>query len=126
MAFFNQLRDHVDHPADLLRGLRMCGRRLYVHGSHVFFAFFDIAGSNFLRRYALFLRRLYDLVIHIRKIGDIVHLESLVLQIAAERVKHDHRPGIADMDQVVHRRPAHVHTDFSGFDRTKFLLCHRQ
>ena len=47
-------------------------------------------------------------------------------QQAEQHIEDDHRPRIADVGEVVDRRPAHVHAHVAGIDRLKRLLAPRQ
>ena len=43
-----------------------------------------------------------------------------------QHVEHDHRPRIADMGEVVDRRPAHIHAHARGIERGEHPLLARQ
>lgn len=45
-----------------------------------------------------------------------------VAQQAVEHVENDHRPGVADMGEVVDRRPADIHPHMGRIDRHEVLL----
>jgi hypothetical protein len=54
-----------------------------------------------------------DLVVHV---GDVAHIGDVALAIdmaqqPVEHIKHDQRPGIADMGIVIDRRSADIHAD---------------
>ena len=83
-------------------GLKLAGNLL--HGGAVLLAFFD------------------QFIVNIGDIGDIQHLVAKVLQIAAQRVKHDHGARIADMDIVIHRRAADVNAINARLLRDKIFL----
>ena len=123
IAFFDQRFDHRDHPVDLLGCLRMRRRRLHVEGCHILFAFFDIALADLGCRKSLLVCLFDDLVIHVRKVGNVVDVVSLVLHVTPEGVKHDHRTRVADVDQIVDRRPADIHGQFLLPDRLKLFFC---
>ena len=91
----------------------MNGGRLNIHTRHVLFAFFNIALGNRIRIHAFLNRLLDDLVVHIRKVGDIAHIISLVLKVSAHCVKHDHGPCIPDMDQIIDSGAADIHLDLT-------------
>ena len=113
ISFFQKGAYHLEHPFDFLRRLRMDRRRFYIQGFHVFFALFDIALGDHGGLHAFLFCFFDDLIVHIRKIGNIIDLPALVLHISSDRIKYDHRPGIADMDQVIDRRSAHIHAHLS-------------
>ena len=64
--------------------------------------------GDLLHRGALLLAFFDELVINIGDVGDIVDLVAAVFQIAAQRIKDDHRARIADVDIVVNRRAADI------------------
>ena len=60
-----------------------------------------------------------DLVVDV---GDVAHVGDVLgavemAQQPEQHVEHDHRPRIADMGEVVDRRPAHIHAHARGIDR---------
>ena len=65
-------------------------------------------------------------IVNISDIGDIQHLVAKVLQIAAQRVKDDHRARIADVDIVVNRRAADIDAVLALLlgDKLLFLAGH--
>ncbi len=122
MILVDQRLDHLDHAPDLLRRLRMRGGRLHVQGLHVLSALLDIALGDHGRIHPFLIRLLDDLIIHIGKIGNIVDRISLMFHVTSGRVKNDHRPRIPDMNQVIHRRPAHIHADLPFHQGYEFLF----
>ena len=122
VALLNQGPDHVQHTADLLRGQGMDGGGLYIHGSHILLALLDIALGNGIRVHALLDGLLNDLVVHVREIGHVLNLVTLVLKIAAHGVKHDHGPGVSNVDEIVHRGSAHVHLHNPRSQRNKLFF----
>ena len=67
-----------------------------------------------------------DLVLDV---GDVPHIGDMRIELAQQprqHVEHHHGPRIADMHQVVDRRPAHVHPDVVGIERHEPLLPARQ
>ena len=69
-----------------------------------------------------------DLVVDV---GDVAHVSDVVgavevPQQAEQHVEHDDRPRIADMGEVVDRRPAHIHAHARGIDRGEHPLLARQ
>ena len=126
MAGLQKLPDHVQHARDLLRSLRMHRGRADVHARHVLFALFDVALGDLGGIHALLGRSLDDLVVHIREVRDEVHLVTLILKIAANRVEEDHGPRVSDMDEVVYGGSADIHSDLSRLDRDKLFLVSGQ
>ena len=100
----------------------MRGGRTNIHIRHILLAFRNIARGNLVRRNALLICLLYNFVIYIGKVGYIINLIALILQIAAAGIKHNHRPGVPDMDQIVNRRSADIHLHLSRINRNKFFL----
>ena len=86
----------------------MGGGRPHVHARHILLALCDITLGDHIRVHALLYGLLDDLIIHVRKIRDKVHFIAFILKIPPHRVKYDHGTGIPDMDQVIHRRAAHI------------------
>ena len=123
----DQLLDHLQHAGDLLGGKGMGRGGHDIHPLHVLLALLDIALGNDGRIHAFLDRCLDDLVIHIREIGDIIHIIALVKEIAPHCIKEDHGTRVPDMDEIVDGGPADVHPDFSGLQRHKIflVLCHR-
>jgi hypothetical protein len=69
-----------------------------------------------------------DLVVHV---GDVAHIGDVALAIdmaqqPVEHIKHDQRPGIADMGIVIDRRSADIHADILVIDRLELFLGPRQ
>ena len=89
----------------------------------VFEKFRLVSGRVFLARAAGLADALDDFVLHIRDVHHVGEDVTLEFQIAPDQVGEDERPEIADVREVVHRRPAAVHADlFAGrVERRKFL-----
>ena len=93
-----------------------------VHPLHVFFALLNVSFGNLISRNAFFIGFFDDLVIHVRKIRYKIHFISFMLQIAAHRVKYNHRTGIADVDEIIYGRTADVHADLPFLNGHKFFF----
>ena len=65
---------------------------------------------------ALFVGAADHLIVDIREILNVLDLVALVLQIAAQRVEHDERARIADVEIVVDRRAAAVNAHLARLD----------
>ena len=65
-----------------------------------------------------------DLVIDVRDVADIgdVILAVEMAQQPVEHIEDDERPRIADMGEVIDRRPADIHAHVGGIDRLEDLL----
>jgi len=85
----------------------------------------DLADRLVQRQVGVFLRRArVDLVVDI---GDVAHVGDVigaidVPQQAEQHVEHDRRPRIADMGEVVDRRPAHIHAHVRRIERREDAL----
>ena len=122
MALVDQGLDHLQHAADLLGRLGMGGGLLHVHGRHILPALRNVALGHCIRVHP-FLDGLFDdLVVHIGKVGDKIHLISLILKIPPHRVEHQHGAGVADVDVVVYGGAAYVHLHFPWGQGDKFFL----
>ncbi|CDD60500.1 putative uncharacterized protein [Eggerthella sp. CAG:298] len=113
MAFVDQALHELDHRIDLFSGLRANIRVLHAGCMHIgdegIGVFFSDLGSR-----SAFLECLVDdLVVHI---GHVLHegnFEPAPREVATNRIERDERARIADMDEVVHGRAAHVHAYFT-------------
>ena len=114
--------DQIDHALDLLGRLRVCARRLDVHRVHVLLDLGDVLLRDLAAAYALFDGLLDDLIVDIGIVRNRGYLIALILHIATEGIKHDHRTRVTDMDEVVDRRSTDVHTDLAFLDRLKLFL----
>ena len=59
-------------------------------------------------------------------VGEVLHeldLVALVLQVPAQRVKHDERARVADVEVIVDGRAAGVNANLALLDRDEFLLA---
>ena len=63
-----------------------------------------------------------DLVINIRKVHDMSHLESLVLQVSLEQIAPGKGTEVADMLVIVDSRTTRVDTSVPVLDRLEFFL----
>ena len=57
------------------------------------------------------------------KVGYKIHIVSFIFKISSDRIKHDHRSCISDMDEVVNSRSADIHLYFSFFQWNELFLC---
>ena len=122
MPLFNQCSDHIQHTADFFGCLGMGGGRLNIHRRHIFFALCNITFRNNRSIYPFLNSLLNNLVIHIRKVGHIIDLISLMLHIPPYCVKHNHRTCISDMNQIVNGRTAYIHLNLPLLKRNKFFF----
>ena len=95
------------------------------------FSVFSVTSADRLveRQVRIFLRRArVDLVVDV---GDVAHVGDVlgaveVPQQPEQHVEHDHRPRVADMREVVDRRPAHIHAHARGIERRERPLLARE
>ena len=122
VSLIDEHGDHFQHPADLLCCQRMGGGRQHIHIRHILLTFCNITFCHRIRFNALLNGFGNDLIIHICKIGNVIHFKALVFQIASDCIEHDHGAGVADVDKIIDRGAAHIHADLSGYQRYKFFL----
>ena len=69
-----------------------------------------------------------DLVVDVGDVADVGDVLGAVemAQQPEQHVEHDHRPRVADMGEVVDRRPAHIHAHARRIDRREHPLLARQ
>ncbi len=134
-AFHERLdqRDHVLAPvvaADVFRGARLERRRQNAKRCNVVVELLlgrrrDLADRLVQRQVGIVPRRpRVDLVVDVR---DVAHVRDVlrpvdVPQQPEQHVEHDDGARIADVGEVVDRRPAHVHADVVRIDRREFGL----
>ena len=75
--------------------------------------------GKFLYSNAFFIGSSDHFVIDICEILDKSNLITFPLQLPSQHVKRDERPGIADMEIIIHSRAARIDTHFSIMDRLK-------
>ena len=122
MAGIHQVLDDLDDLPDVLGGPGTHGGFLHVEALGILDVFgLELAG-HLLHGDALLLAFLDQLVVNIGDVGNVVDLVAAVFQVAAQRVKHDHRPGIADVDVVVDRGAADIDAVLARLLRDEFLL----
>ena len=126
VAVRDQLFDHLDHLLDMPGRARLDIGRERAERRHV-----GVEGLGRPRRDALDgLARLLCagvyLVVHIRDVAHIGHARIEPLQQPVEHVEHDHGARIADMREVVDRRPAHIEAHMLRVERLERLLGARQ
>ena len=122
IALVDQSLYHLHHAADLLGGQGMGGGRLYIHALHILLALPDVPLGDLLGGYSFLNGFVDDLVVHVSKVGHVVHIVSLVLKIPAHRIKHDHRPCVPDMDEIIDRGPADIHFHLPRLQGDEFLF----
>ncbi len=107
----HQPADHVDDRVHRLRGARLEGRRQRAQARHVGVVGVEVARRDHLDRHALVGGLLVDVVLAIQP-----------AQQAEQHVERHHRPGVADVREVVDRRPADIHRHSVWVDRNEVPL----
>ena len=128
VAAFHQPLDQHLHRLDMLGRARLDRRRQAAERVHVGFEilvglFRQLADGN-----AALGRARIDLVVHV---GDVAHVSDVLRPVempqqAEQHVEHDDRARIADMGEVVDRRPAHIHAHARRIERGELPLLARQ
>jgi hypothetical protein len=118
-------RDHLRH---ILGRARFGGGPHRVQGAHVIVIELGGARCQVGDALAVRLRRVHDLVFDV---GDVAHIGDVrraisMAQQPEQRVKHHHRPRVADMRIVVDGRAADIHAHVLGIDRRERLLLARK
>jgi hypothetical protein len=66
---------------------------------------------------ARLLRALNDLVVDVRDVADVGHLQPARAQVTLHQIEHGEHARVADMNVVVNCDPADVHPHFTGIQR---------
>ena len=122
IALVHQLLYHRDDLRDCLADPRVHIGALHIQFIHGFEISLDIAPGNITPGNTLFISRIDDLIINIRKILDVVNLIALLRKITADDIPGHERTGIADMRMVVWRNSAAIDADLALFKRLERLL----
>ena len=113
----NQLLAQRDHLRDVVGGARFDIRRQVVQRGHVGVEIGCRAGGDFGDALAALTRPGVDLVIHVGDVPRVGDLRKHPPQQPREDVEHHHRPGVAQMRQIIDRGAADIHPDVIGIDR---------
>jgi len=130
MTVADQLADDFDHLGDTVGGARLNGRLKAAEFGDVFvelrLGLFGNGADRLVERQAGMVpqRPRVDLVVDV---GDVAGIGDMGLAIdmpeqPVEHVEDDHRPGIADMREVVDRRAADIHAHILRVDRCELRL----
>ena len=125
MTTFDQLFGDVDNFVDMVGGTRLAVRTLNIQGVEIFVHFRDHTIHQRNKAFAIFVRTLDDFVVDV---GDVTHVFQVVAQktqVARDNVESNKGTAMADMTEIVNRNTTHVHADFPGMDRFKFLFLAR-
>src|SRR5699024_9295230 len=115
MAGGNEILDNLDDLANMLGGTGADSRRLDVESVGILDVFSLKPAGHRIHRDAFGLAFGDELVVNVGDVRDIDHLVAAVFEVAAQRIKDDHRPGIADVDVVIDGRPADIDAVNAGF-----------
>ena len=126
VAVRDQLFDHLDHFADMPGGARLDIGRQRAERGHVGVERLGRPRRDALDRLARLGRPRIYLVVHVRDVAHIGHARIEPLQQPVEHVEHDDGARIADMREVVNRRPAHIEAHMLRVERLERLLGARQ
>ena len=126
MAFGDQLLGDLNDLRNMVRCARLAVGTQNIQRVKIFVHFGNHAIDQRDKAFAVFISALNDFVVDI---GDIAHVLQLIAektQIARHDVKGDEGTSMADMTEIVNGNTTHVHADFPGMDRFKFLFLARQ
>jgi hypothetical protein len=79
-----------------------------------------------VQRHALAQRAADRLVVHVGEVHHELHLVAAELQVAAQEVREEERPHVADVRRGVHRGAAGVHPDLAGLQGDELFFAARQ
>ena len=125
MALLDEALNHLDHRGDLARGTRANVGVEHVQAMHLLDEGVGELRGHLLRRAALLVGAVDDLVVHVGEVlgeGDLV---ALVGEVAADDVEGQKRAAVAHVDLVVDGGTAHVHANLARLDGLELLLLVR-
>ena len=122
VALFHQGGDHLDHLGDVIGGLGDNIRGFRVQRCHVFGKRRGEAFGEGADVLAVFRGSLDDLVINVGDVAGVDHFRVEPLQQAIQHIKHHHRAGVANVDEVVNRGATHVEGDAVWVQRNEVVL----
>ena len=120
--------DHGEDRGDVLGRARLDIGRQRQEGSGIVVELGGGALGQLADRYALRLGGGVDLVVDVGDVAHVAHMSGAIdrAQHAVEHVERDDRAGVADMRQVIDRRPAHIHADIARVQGREPLLAARE
>ena len=122
MPLVYKLLDHIYHACYFFGSLRMCVGRKYIHTFHILFTFGYVLFGYLISTYLLFYCPVNDLVVNIGKIGNEIHLITLIYKIPSYRVKKNHRSCITYMYKIVYSRSADIYFNLALLQRHKLFF----
>ena len=103
------------------RGARLHIRRQAIQRCHIGVEILRGAGGDLGDALAGLARTGVDLVIHVGDVPGVGDMREGAAQQPRQHVEHHHRPGIAQMREIINRRPADIHAHMIGIDWPKRL-----
>ena len=125
-SFLLQRTDQGQHLRHELGGTRLVGGALNAQRVGVLVQGHDHAVRQGANGLAVFNRTADDLVVDIGDVAHIGDLQATGFEPALHHVKRHHRPGMAQMAEVINRHPADIHADMPRHKWRKILYCTRQ
>ena len=108
------------HLGDVFGRARLKIRLDYAQRSRILVHRGDETSGQCRHRFLVVCRALDDLVVDIRNIAHVSHVEARGTQPARHHVEHNHDPGVAKMAVVVNRHAADVNPRLPGHQRLEF------
>ena len=125
ISLVNKHRNYIYYSVDILGCLGVNGCRLDPESLCVLEVFRDEAFGDFFLRRPLSVGAVYYLVVDIGKVLNKGNVISAVSEIAAKHIKDNKATCVSDMEIIVYRRTAGIHTNFARLNRHKlfFFSC---
>ena len=123
MAFFDERRDHLNHPRDVLRGSglgEMIGAFDAQRVEILEERFFE-RRSEVRQRHATSPATANCFVIHIGEIHHAIDLQAPILQMPLQQILENVGAEISDMREIINSRPAGVETHLPRLARHEVL-----
>ena len=111
--------------ANVLRGARRVVRLPAVQRLQVLEERRFVFAGEFAQRRLRFADALDDLVVHVRDVHHVRDLEAFEFEVAPDEVAEDERAPVADVREVIDRRPAAIHADLLAGRIERDELLHR-
>ena len=121
----DQLLGDLNDFMNMVGRTRLAIRAQNIQGIKILVHFGDHAIHQRDKAFAIFISTFNDFVVDV---GDVAHILQVIAQeaqVAGHHVERDKGTAMADMTEIVNRNTTHVHADFPGMDRFKFLFLAR-
>ncbi|CCJ97232.1 hypothetical protein BN130_3809 [Cronobacter malonaticus 507] len=122
MAACDQLLNDFNNFRNMLRRARLAVRAQNIQRIEIFVHLGDHAVHQRHKIFAILVRAFNNFVVNIGNVTHVFQLIAEKTQVARHDVKRDKRAAMADVTEVVNGNTTHVHADFPGMDRLKFLF----